>query len=362
MSKLVTLTRQKMTNKTNQKSKSGDNSTTVQAETVNINQGLTYTDVKDIALDVFNSNFLQLSKEALTTAVQRAEEITNDFIERLKKDKPDSLEAAKDPGFQNALYEAQKSYAKTGDKDMADVLVDILVDRVEHKERDLKQIVLDESISVIPKLTTSQLDTLTIIFLLKYSRNFKVNNLETLKEYLEIHLKPFSLNLSKEISLFQHLEFAGCGSIGLGSSKIEGILKNTYKGLFFQGFTKEQFEASIGSFDKYNSIVVSCLNAKDKWQFNAISDEVLETEIRKQNFNDDITQKIKNLFNQHMLPDADIKDKLIDIGSEFMNTLLDVWDNSAMKNMTLTSVGIAIAQANFRRKTGITLDLSIWIK
>jgi hypothetical protein len=199
-----------MTNKTTQTSKSGDNSTTVQAEKVTIIQGVTYNDVKEIALGVFNSNFLQLSKEALDTAVQRAEEITNDFIERLKKEKPDSLETAKDPGFQNALYEAQKSYAKTGDRDMADVLVDILVDRVEHKERDLKQIVLDESISVIPKLTSSQLDTLTIIFLLRYSVNYGIVNIDTLKQYLTKKIKPFTDNLSKENSLYQHLEFAGC--------------------------------------------------------------------------------------------------------------------------------------------------------
>jgi hypothetical protein len=45
-----------------------------------------------------------------------------------------------------------------------------------------------------------------------------------------------------------------------------------------------------------------------------------------------------------------------------MNILFDIWNNSEMKHMTLTSVGIAIAQANFRRKTGKTIDLSIWIK
>jgi hypothetical protein len=44
-----------------------------------------------------------------------------------------------------------------------------------------------------------------------------------------------------------------------------------------------------------------------------------------------------------------------------INDLLDIWSNSSMKNMTLTSVGIALAHANIRRKTNENWDLSIWI-
>lgn len=348
--------------KTTQTSKSGDNSTTVQAETVNIHQGLTYIDVKTIALDIFNSNFLKLSQEALSTAVQRAEEITNNFILRLQKDKPSSLESVKDPGFQNALYEAQKSYAKTGDKDMADVLVDILVDRVEHQERSLKQIVLDESISVIPKLTSSQLDTLTIVFLLKYSINYSIINFETLKNYLDIYIKPFTENLSKEHSHYQHLEFAGCGSISIGSKNIEDILKKSYRGLFYKGFDKEEFEKQIGELTMFSNFIIPCLNDKKKLQLNIVNEDVLDNKISDFKVNNTDAKKLKTLFGQHILSNEEIEIKLTELGGDFMAKLFDIWKNSAMKNMTLTSVGIAIAQANYRRKTGLTLDLSMWIK
>ena len=53
-----------MTSSTNQSSKSGNNSTTLQVETVNIQHGFSYSDVKEIALDVFRSNFLELSQVA----------------------------------------------------------------------------------------------------------------------------------------------------------------------------------------------------------------------------------------------------------------------------------------------------------
>ncbi|MBU1705967.1 hypothetical protein KKG19_04575 [Patescibacteria group bacterium] len=351
-----------MSDKTKQSQKSGDNSTNLQAQNLIVNQGLSYGDVKEIALDIFNTNFLELSQEALQTAVKRAEEITNKFIEKLKIEKPGTIDAVKDPGFQYALFEAQKSYAKTGDKDMSDVLIDVLVDRVEHGERDLRQIVLDECISVIPKLTSSQLDTLTIVFLLKYTRNFNIGDFSSLKQYLEVYIKPFVDNLSKEQSLFQHLQFAGCGSLSIGSSKIEAIYKKTYRGLFFQGFDQAAFEAQVGDFEKYGATTTKCLNDDQKLQINAIDEEALDKVAKDRNLDEDVSKKLKTMFNQNLMPDSVIKDKLIQLTDGFMKKLFDIWDNSAMKNMTLTSVGIAIAQANFRRKTGITLDLSVWIK
>lgn len=350
--------------KTTQTSKSGDNSKTLQVETLNnyIQQGLTYVEIKEIFLDLFKSNFLTLSQEAVQTATKRAEEITNSFIEKLQKENPDSLESVKNPGFQSALYEAQKSYAKTGDKDMADVLVDILVDRIEHQERDLKQIVLDESISVISKLTSPQLNTLTLIFLLKYSINHGINNFETLKNYLDTNIKPFTENLSKEHSHYQHLEFAGCGSISMGSKNIEDIFKNSYRGLFYKGFDKEEFEKQVGEVVMFSNFILPCLNDKTKLQLNIVNEDVLDKKITEFKVNDTDAKKLKSLFGQHILTNEEIEIKLTELGSDFMAKLFDIWKNSAMKNMTLTSVGIAIAQANYRRKTGLTLDLSIWIK
>lgn len=45
-----------------------------------------------------------------------------------------------------------------------------------------------------------------------------------------------------------------------------------------------------------------------------------------------------------------------------MKVLFDIRDNSSMKHLTLTSVGIAITVANPRRKTKVNIDLGIWIK
>ena len=45
----------------------------------------------------------------------------------------------------------------------------------------------------------------------------------------------------------------------------------------------------------------------------------------------------------------------------YMASMIDVWENSLMKNFTLTSVGIAIGHANVKKNLGEFTDLSIWI-
>ena len=125
-----------------QNQESGDNSTNLQGKTIIINQGLSYADAKEIALDVFKSNFLELSAKAAETAKRRAEELVDNFLNELKQRAPESLNKMEDPGMQYAIFTAQKEYAKTGDKDLSKLLVDILVDRSKQEDRDLKQIVL----------------------------------------------------------------------------------------------------------------------------------------------------------------------------------------------------------------------------
>jgi len=343
------------------KQEGGDNSTNLQGQTIVINNGITYEDAKGIALDVFKSNYLELSTKAADTAKQRAEELVDDFLQQIAMRKPEAINTMEDPGMQYAIFSAQKEYAKTGDKNLSDMLVDILVDRASIPERNLKQIVLDESLQIAPKLTISQIDTITLIFILKYTQNNGINNLPALNSYLLQYLYPFIHTLSKENSLYQHIEYTGCGTVSLGESKIETLFLNKYKGLFVKGFTIEELKISIDDYERYSEIFTTCLHDNSRLQINAMSEEVLEENLRGNNIDENKRAKFKSLFNQYLMSQDEVKNYL-EKQVDFMNKLFDFWDNSSMKNLTLTSVGIAIATANLRRKTGISVNLDIWIK
>lgn len=86
-------------------------------------------------------------------------------------------------------------------------------------------------------------------------------------------------------------------------------------------------------------------------QIIAINDDVLEQKLKGINVSEDKINKFKTLFTQYQMEVDEAKQFIVNQG-DFMKVLFDIWDNSSMKHLTLTSVGIAIAVANPRRNKG----------
>lgn len=344
-----------------QTQKGGDNSTNIQVEELTVVQGLTYTEVKQVAIDIFKANFYKLAGEARNIASERAEQVTEEFLNKLQEENPEGFAKAQDPDFQYALYTVQKEYARTGDEDLGNLLVDLLVDRSKQEQRDILQIVLNESLGVAPKLTKDQLAVLSVTFLCKYTQIYGIGNHEDLGSmFFDKMLQPFSTNISKKNACYQHLEFSGCGSTSIGSSTLEAILGTTYQGMFLKGFEAEEIqkrEISIGNDQRF---FMPCLNDNEKLQVRANSKEILEGNIEQESIPDDDRSKIIALFDLGKMNKQEIKTKCIEI-SPHMENIFDVWTDSKMKNFTLTSVGIAIGHANIKRLVGEFSDLSIWI-
>jgi hypothetical protein len=322
--------------------------------------GLTYAEVRDVALDVFRANFYQLAGVAEHTARSRAEEITGEFLSKLQEEHPAGLEKSNDPDFQYALFTVQREYARNGDKQLGDLLVDLLVDRSKQEQRDILQIVLNESLNTAPKLTESQLAALALIFLFGHTQNFRVGNHETLGLYLDKHVAPFASKIVKNLACYQHLQFCGCGSIGLGTRELELIIGSVYQGQFLKGFDEKEVADRGISLGLDPNFFIRCLNDPSKIQVRANSKETLEKAFEAYAVTPDDRSKIGALFDVGKMSNSEIRDKCIEI-RPFMSEVFDVWSDSAMKNFTLTSVGIAIGHANIKRLVGEFANLSIWI-
>jgi hypothetical protein len=178
----------------------------------NVRVGLSYQEARQVALDVYQSNFPQLVAEAAQLARERAEELTDKFLGRLYQENPDALLQATRPDFQNALLNAQKEHACAGDSDLADLLVDLLVDRTRAPLREIKQLVLDEALKTAPKLTEQQLAVLGATFLLKYSRSLS-DTWPGVVAWMNEYMAPVLLQAQITPSTTQHLEFTGCLSV-----------------------------------------------------------------------------------------------------------------------------------------------------
>lgn len=332
----------------------GDESLNVQAQTVNF-LGLGYADTKAMLLDLLKENFPRLLEEAAAVATARAEEIIDKFMRKLAEESPRSFANLKDPGVQMAVLQVQREYARSGDADIGDLLVDMLVDRAGQTGRTLRQLVLDGALNAVPSITRSGIDCLTVIWFFKNTQT-PAGNVPQFYEILRQQVIPFTSDLVASNGELRHLEYAGCVSIGISEIPLMRTVLMNYQGIFNKGF--ERTEAGVEELIN-TGMLMPCLRDPRKLQINALNDAALTTLIGDRNLGDKEAD-IRRLFNTGSMGIAEIE---ADIRHNIpaMGTVIDLWASSSMKNANLTSVGIAIAHANWRRATGRTEDVDIWL-
>ncbi|MBY7121764.1 hypothetical protein ILS93_06525 [Bacillus sp. 16GRE42] len=269
----------------------GDYSNNIQAQKAIVNQyGLSYENVERVAMNVFKSNFYDLGDKVDKLVNERAEEIINKYLKQLKETNAAAIANTQDPDLRFVIYEAQKNYVRLGDKEISDLLVDMLVNRTIEQNESFMKLVLNESLAIIPKLTIKQIDILSLIFIFNYARF----NEMPFEEYYP-HLHPFIQDIPTNDMFYQHLQYAGCLSISIGSCTYESIMSNRFPYLFKEGIDYDEAVKDLNS-----------LNPN-------------------------------------------------------LNLFMDRWNNTELCHSSLTSVGMAIAYTNLKRKVKISGDLSNWI-
>jgi hypothetical protein len=339
----------------------GYNSTGVQEQSITVSQESSHRDAKEIALEVFNSNFITLTEEAAGIVKERAEEITNKIISKVIERHPEAIAEFKQPGMQYALFTVQKQYVISGDVNLGDLLVEIIAERANQPRRNILQIVLDESLHIVHKLTNEHLDTITINFLLTETRRTDLKSYDDFCNYIITIISKFAKDLTSEPTCYDYIGYSGCGHIGNDShGELDAILRKNYKSFFSAGFTKEEFEAVLGDFEEHKELITKCLHDPDKFQFQAYDDEMLATMLREKGRSDDDIKTATELFDKTTMHAYIVKNVIMSI-SPIMEKVFSVWAGSPLKSLKLTNVGVAIAHANYRRRTGETLDLSMWV-
>ncbi|MDF2557576.1 MAG: hypothetical protein K0R71_1404 [Bacillales bacterium] len=340
-----------------QRQKSGNDSTNIQAERIVINNGIDLVTAKQIALDVFKANFLDLTEVAKKTAYERAEEIVDKFLKEIKENKNLELSFVSDPDFQFSFYNVQRDYARSGDKVLGEILVRLLVDRVRTKDRNFQQLVINESITVIPKLTASQMDVLSSLLLIRYLTEKEFASLEKIYLFIDKFNKLLHLYIYEDTSLL-HLQYAGCLINSQKRYDYLGVFLKNNGGLFQKGFNKKEIETILSKYGNHK-IFVPCKHNKEKIQFNASNRIHLNILLFINGFSAEDVSYCDDLFEATMMSKEEMG-KFLYKTTKFYFRGTDDWDVYNARSYSLTSVGIVIAHANINRKLGEFEDLSFW--
>jgi hypothetical protein len=354
-----------MSDSLKQDQRSGDESTNIQAQTVELHyHGITASEARQIALDVFKANALELVGIGKELFESRGREFVDRYLAELRKRRPEGLESLRDPDMQYALFTAQRDYARTGRADLEAVLIDLLVERAA-AITDLKRIVLNEAIAVAAKLTEAQLDALSAILILVHGVPFRYSfeSRMDFRDFLSRYVTCFIHEDLAARATYLHLKYVGCASMDSGGTSLFVRFAEVFPGCLTMGFnnaspgfgTDERALHELAT-TKIPDLIMPCWHNPDNWQTKPMDDRTFWWSCKSRGLDDDTILQFR-LQGARLAPQ----------GGDFLRALdlrLDivVGPFSPLRDVQLTSVGIALANANIRRKTGLEFDLGIWIK
>ena len=331
---------------------------------VHHSMGLTVTDVNEIAKSVFIENFPKLQEVAKIEAEKNRDLFIKELDYKIQeKLNEDEINRFNKPDIQFALKDAIISASRKDSKESRTILSNLIVDRVKNDGIEFKEIVYNEAINTISRLTKNHLDILAFTFITRYARLTNVLDLESLEQMLRRDICPF-MNFNSSSAQFQHLEYSDCANIGLGSTTLESAFRNNHSNLFLKG---EISSVDKSVYDKWN------LETNLKSLFLRPSDDG-EVYYFIHNTASDFKMERDKLINEGIPNFTDLSSVLLtkvkgvnEIAEEikskfdFGERLLKQYNETKVSSLTLTSVGIVIGASHLETKTGEKLDIDIWI-
>ncbi len=346
----------------------GKNSTNIQNNDMStnsltvINQGMTYNDTKQMLLDLMSEEEKKFKGIALQIIDEKLKDFSNEFLDMLYAKEGDlGLSKLGIPSIQYSVFNAQKGNWLDESGELKSTYVDMLLSRMETTEKNTLQISMDEAIKTVECLTNEQMDMLTMIFLI-FNNIKPIRSLSELKEHIDLICKFYHNNLNLENTCISLKVYKCCLSLEEAKhyKPIEEIYKNSFSGLFFNGFDiNELTNISGNDINFYKKIVVRDLRNPRKFQFGVMNLSTLKYQITGTNMEKEEAE-LSQLFNNHIMKIDEVKNELIGI-NPIMSELLNQWKDTDLKYMQLTPIGKIIAIANYNRKCDNKLKYSDFI-
>lgn len=264
----------------------------------------------------------------------------------------------KDPEMLSVVFAAQSGYARSGERDLEQALIDLPVDRAGQQERDLKALVLNEAIETLPKLTNVQRRALAVCFILRNVGYVSLDSIDDFYSNMAHCRAALDIGSLKRADL-QYLQAAGAGSLGLSSAPLAMCLASNALGYYTTGFTADDIPEVLRPWAEDQEVFVACLRDGTKLQINAASDRaVRDLEERKA-----IASPVLQNFSRIGVMNHD--DILAEIVKRVPESAVAVerWEQSGLVNFELTAAGMAIGHAYWRQimPNGASAPLDVWL-
>jgi len=322
------------------------------------NVGITsISDVERLFELLFNENFPKLQEDAQKTAQQCIDKFCKEFVIKAKAElKEGEIKKLADPDIQYVLTKSVIEAGRKNDDELRKNLAHLVVERIKNNDNDLKSKVYNEAIETVGKLTIDGLKIITICFILRYARRTKITHIDELNNFIKL-LEPI-FDFKNTNAEFQHIVYAGCGELGLGSWIYINTLGESYPDLCPLRIPTNQLVGHNIPSDIMKELFTPINDSE--FEFKLINGDELKTYLDSKSIETIIKNDINSHFSRAKQSQTSKVSELIKNSKEIMKAN-DLIAKSSLKNLTLTSVGIVIGAMYYEKITGEKVPIDIWI-
>ena len=313
------------------------------------NNGLGYSDVREICRDVLRHEFQIVTKDAVDKLKRIIEEFQNLLVDKIAKiEDKEIIDRLREPRCQFALHDAIKGYSQTDNEETKEDLVDIMIDRLRVDENSIERFVIDDALLILPKLSFALTRFLGSVLI----RRMEERNLPFI----------FRQNLSNQAKLYEHLDKISNLDIAYlfqlnccetmhsltHMVTIEEEMRRRYDLYFRQTTTMEEYNNYVTAHTvlapglKGFALVCPDKPNSNECRMVSLSQNHLKDSLEKEG-RMDLWPELQTYINTlRPLNDEEIRDLLIEINPNW-GKVINLFHQENIQRLQLTPVGMYIA-------------------
>lgn len=329
--------------------------------------GISAETAMEICKYVVKSELAVYTQDARVEAEKRLSDISEKTIDQITSLKEDLLHRFKEPAIQMALNETFKNYIASGNEELGENLVDLLIERLNAQEKTSEQSIIDEARNIIPKLSSN---TISLLAILVFSKLIFPLNRKQFNELL-LKLSPLVERIGNISSLdIAHLKQVGCG-YGISAfhvvEPLEKYLLSNYDLFFRHNISIDELN---DVFQKYPHLMNASMPTNLSYVMGLFTVEGQSLSFNVPNTRtvtealDKAKSELIPLFNSlkdkaPQYTEDEVRDYVINIDGRWKYTF-DSFKKNQITTFQLHPVGVYIGCRQLTRICGMTIPMSLF--
>ncbi len=290
-------------------------------------------------------------------------DITREAYDRLEMDDDEKiLELLENIVVSEALLCMQKAYVATPTSWMKETALEAFLDVVHQPKGSTPYLVAFDALHILPHLTLGQFQAMSIILLLRYSRNSNNFTKENLKHYVTKYIEPFLSHISLDDSAYRQLDYLRCTTVEQQKSSFTDVLGEVYPFVFrYRGFTLDELDNALNGQPLDDELVVKSLNSP-LYKLAFVDEAMAPRWFRLANINDvDTQRRLMDLMKSKPVAfSGPTSWELLDSLAPRLADLGRIYDKTPLSTVSLTLLGLYLGRAHVKITINEEFDLSRW--